>query len=157
MPRKRGRKIRKSHEIVLGVAMLSLVATMTGCDDSAQQRRCVDNTGRVVSEEYCRDDEARRYYGGGGPPVFFWYFGGGGGYIPGSMAGGGSYTPPRGYSSAPYGWGGGRFSTSPGAGRSGARYFRRVQERLAVPSAEAVLEAVPPLTVAAGLEDRRKI
>ena len=86
MAGKRRRKIRKSHEIVLGVAMLSLVATVTGCDDSAQQRRCVDSTGKVVTEEYCRDEETRRYYGGGGPPVFFWYFGGGGGYVPGSMA-----------------------------------------------------------------------
>ena len=49
MTRKRRRKIRKSHEIVLGVAMLSLVATMTGCDDSAQSRRCVDSTGKVVT------------------------------------------------------------------------------------------------------------
>ncbi len=84
MPRKRGRKIRKSHEIVLGVAMLSLVATLTGCDDSAQPRRCVDGNGNVVSEDQCRDDAARRYYYGG-PPVFFWYFGGGGGYAPGKF------------------------------------------------------------------------
>ena len=112
MPRKRGRKIRKSHEIVLGVAMLSLVATVTGCDDSAQPRRCVDGNGNVVSEDQCRDDAARRYYYGG-PPVFFWYFGGGGGYAPGSFARGG-------YSTVPYGYGGGRFSASPGGGASGA-------------------------------------
>jgi hypothetical protein len=31
--RKRRRKMRKSHEIVLGVDLLSLVATMAGCDD----------------------------------------------------------------------------------------------------------------------------
>ncbi len=114
MTRKRRRKIRKSHEIVLGVALLSLVATMTGCDDSAHRRRCVDKTGKVVTEEKCVEDEARRHYGGVGPGIFFWYYGGGG-YGPGSVVSGGSYTAPRGYGSS----GGGRFSTSPGAGASG--------------------------------------
>ena len=84
MAGKKRRKLRKSQEIVLGVAMLSLVATVTGCDDSAQRRRCVDSTGKVVSEEQCRNEETRRYYGGG-PPLFFWYFGGMGGYSPGSI------------------------------------------------------------------------
>ena len=112
MAGKKRRKIRKSQEIVLGVAMLSLVATVTSCDDSAQRRRCVDSTGKVVSEEQCRDAETRRYYGGG-PPLFFWYFGGLGGYTPGSVASGGTYVSPRGYS------GGGRFSASPGPGSSG--------------------------------------
>ncbi len=112
MAGKKRRKIRKSQEIVLGVAMLSLVATVTGCDDPAQRRRCVDSTGKVVAEEQCRDAESRHYYGGG-PPLFFWYFGGLGGYGPGSYASGGTYVPPRGYTS------GGRFSASPGSGSSG--------------------------------------
>jgi len=115
VPRKRGRKIRKSHEIVLGVAMLSLVAALAGCDDSAQPRRCVDSNGQVVSEDQCRNEETRRYYYGG-PPIFFWYYGGGGGYAPGNLARGG-------YSTAPYGYGGGRFSGSAGEGHSGAGTF----------------------------------
>jgi len=99
---KRRRKIRKSREIVLGVAMLSLVATVTaGCED----RRCVDSTGRVVSEEQCHNEEARPYYGGGSH-MFFWYYGGTGGYAPGSIAGGGTFSTPRSSS-----WGG-RFSES---------------------------------------------
>jgi len=109
---KKRRKIRKSQEIVLGVAMLSLVATVTGCDDPSQRRRCVDSTGKVVAEDQCREAETRYYYGGG-PPMFFWYFGGWGGYGPGSFVSGGTYVSPRGYS------GGGRFSGSPGVGSSG--------------------------------------
>jgi hypothetical protein len=119
VPGKRKTKIRKSHEIVLGVAMFSVVASVTGCDDSTQPRRCVDGNGKVVSEEQCQNDETRRYYGGG-PPVFFWYYGGGGGYATGSFANGGSFTPPRGYSTAPHGSGGGRFSTSPRGAPSGS-------------------------------------
>ena len=57
--------------------MLSLVAMVTtGCEE----RRCVDSTGRVVSEQQCRDEENRQYYGGGGSHMFFWYYGGTGGY-----------------------------------------------------------------------------
>ena len=136
MTGKRRKKLTSSrYEIVLGVAMLSLVANMTGCDESSQRRQCVDRTGRIVAEEQCRDEETRHYYGGG-VDTFFWYYGGSGAGTPGSVASGGSYNAPRGY------YGGGRFPA--------------LRRRRAARSAEGALGAAPVLTVAAVLADRRK-
>jgi hypothetical protein len=88
--------MKKSSRIVLGVAMLGLVSALTLCDESPEQRRCVDNTGKVVADDLCRVKEAQPYSGAGsgagGTHTFFWYYGGTGGTSPGSVAAGGSFT-----------------------------------------------------------------
>lgn len=76
---------------------MSLVA---GCRQHDMQR-CVDENNKVVDASFCQQPEQQRPDGHGGfifLPIYHYYYGGYGGFAPGTVVGGGSFTPTPGRS-----------------------------------------------------------
>ena len=93
--------MRRSAQVAAPLLAAAALALTTGCRKPEMQR-CVDENNHVVNDKLCasQPQAERRPDGHGGflfvPMPYRYYYGGYGGYAPGTVVGGGGYTPPAG-------------------------------------------------------------
>ncbi len=94
--------MRRSLHVSAPLLASAALAVLTACRQP-QMQRCVDATGKVVADTFCgapQGQQNNNFYRPPGTGSYRWYYGGGGGYSPGTVVGGGSYTPLSGGSYA---------------------------------------------------------
>jgi len=118
--------MKRSSQVAAPLLAAAAMAMLAGCKQPEMQR-CVDENNKVVNDSFCHQTgQQQRPDGHGGfifvPMQYHYYYGGYGGYAPGSVVGGGSYTPAPGhsYSTTARGGFGSSFSGGHGSGGEGA-------------------------------------
>jgi hypothetical protein len=114
--------MKRSTQVGAPLLAAAAMAMLAGCK-SPEMQRCVDENNKVVDDSLCHQTgQQQRPDGHGGfifvPMPYHYYYGGYGGFAPGSVVGGGSYTPAPGhtYSSTSRGGFGSSFSGGHGEG-----------------------------------------
>ncbi len=120
--------MKRSSQVAAPLLAAAAMSMMLGCRKPDMQR-CVDENNKVADDSFCRQtgqqQMQQRPDGHGGfifvPLVYHYYYGGYGGFTPGTVVGGGSYTPTPGcaYSTTSRGGFGSSFSSG-GSHASGA-------------------------------------
>jgi hypothetical protein len=95
--------MRRSTTVVAPLLATAAVALLSGCHQSPEMQRCVDEQNHVVDPSFCKNlpatsQQPAANHGSGLfiPPLYHYYYGGWGGYGLGSLAGGGAFAPaPR--------------------------------------------------------------
>jgi len=123
--------MKRSTQVAAPLLAAAAMAILAGCKTQPEMQRCVDENNKVVDDSFCHQTGLQQRPDGHGGfvfvPMYHYYYGGYGGYVPGSVVGGGSYTPTpgRSYSTTSRGGFGSSFSGGDGAhgsssGSSGA-------------------------------------
>jgi hypothetical protein len=115
--------MKRSTQVAAPLLASAAMAMLSGCHPQDMQR-CVDENNKVVDQSFCQQTGQQhmqqRPDGHGGfifvPLLYHYYYGGYGGFTPGSVVGGGAFTPTpgRSYSTTSRGGFGSSFSHSSG-------------------------------------------
>jgi hypothetical protein len=75
--------MKKTQHITLGLLAGMALAFTSACNQRPERRDCVDETGRIISDQNCQTVEQRRHSGYIGPMPYYHYLYGGstGGHI----------------------------------------------------------------------------
>jgi hypothetical protein len=116
--------MKRSTQVAAPLLAAAAMAMLSGCHKQEMQR-CVDENNKVVDDSFCHQpgQTQQRPDGHGGfifiPMPYHYYYGGYGGFAPGSVVGGGAFTPTPGRSYSTTSRGGFGSSFSGGEGGEG--------------------------------------
>jgi hypothetical protein len=98
--------MRRSTTVFAPLLATAAVALLSGCHQTPEMQRCVDEKNHVVDPSFCKTlpvaGQPQPGQSNGNmiflPPMYHYYYGGWGGYGIGSLAGGGGFSPSSGHS-----------------------------------------------------------
>ncbi len=113
--------MKRTQHITLGLLAGMALAFTTGCNRRAERRDCVDESGRITSEQNCQWAEERRRTGyTGAIPYYHYLYGGSSGGHVGDAVVNGNPMPGMGGGSAVGGVSRGGFGSTGSAGSGGS-------------------------------------